>query len=209
MAATKERETPVRSKPEMFAAEARELGWETVTAVKADVTTVEALRNAEKVTISWRGEACLNGSSYSNGPYQKSLRNAAACRRALADPPSDPPSVQVRRKSPNSTVSKARPSNTPKIEEPEEDFAYEPVPTWGEQRISWADDLLRGEFIGKEVIWINTISREHQSAWVMSSPEQKQLRIEVHPRTGRRLLSFAAVEGGFRAVYIENIVNVQ
>lgn len=205
------------SKPDRFAADAKAAGWDPEISHDGNLTTVVARRGEESVTITWAGEACRDGSMYRLGSYERTLRNAAACRRQLAISPEEAAKTvanrKVRRVGAKTAKAKAArlapsASDTGDLIELDDD---EPPPYQGNVPFSMdapADEICAA-VIGKEILWKSRINQTIYSAHVMTRPNQRQLRVERHPRTGMRILTFAAADQGFRSVYLSSIIDVQ
>lgn len=193
----------VSVKAEAFAKDAESQGWSSEIVLDYPVSTVTVKRKTELITISWSRESFVDSCRYHNGGYSRSLRNAAAARRALSEKPKDPPAVRVRRSSPPVR------SAPEKVESfSDEELEYNPPITWGQEHAAMSNSLLCEEFVGKRIIWANGFSRQAQTAHTLPYPAQKQLRVETHPVNGRRIVHFAAAEGGFRAVYLDRVLDV-
>lgn len=191
-------------KPDLFAADAKAAGWDPVITADGEFRTVVATRGDEKISITWKGEACQNGCFYQNAGYKRSLRNAAACRRQLTVPAGEvripAPTKRVR---PRAAISE--PDSDPYEESPEDANEY--------RRYLPFDPADEAETIlaalrGREITWRSSITKGLASAVLMPNEDQRHLRIEDHPHKPKRILTFASRGAGFRSVYIDSIVAV-
>jgi hypothetical protein len=205
------------SKPERFAADAKEAGWDPEVTHDGSITTVTARRGEqESIAISWDGEACRSGSLYRLGSYERTLRNAAACRRQLLVPEDEAQGSVAKRKARRvgTKSASARPVRAARVDSliSDDDFDEEDEERY-QGNVPFDSDAAAAEIfaavIGREIHWKSSINRTVYAARVMAKPEQRQLRIERHPRSGQRILTFAAEDEGFRSVYISSIIDVR
>lgn len=202
------------SKAEGFCADAKSAGWETTVTRDGDKTVVVAIRDKEKLSISWRGNACLNETTYEIDGDQRKLRNAAAARRQLtgeATPPRQGKAVNghvVRSANASEkTTKKAKP----------EPFKSQPRPA---KRLpfdldSATDAEILKAVIGKKITWKNSQTGNYDSARVMSRPNQKHLKMNRN-RFGERCITWAEADndrpdragGGFRSVKLSAIISI-
>lgn len=194
-------------KAEVFKTDALNAGWKAEIKTKGELSTVVATREEDGavMSISWKGEACLNECIITVDGHTRKLRNAAACRRELSDDSTPTP------KTSNSTPKAAKPvrraAAAADLEEDDEQPRM-PQPVWGRLHAEApATDIFKA-VRGRTITWLNALKGEVESATVLDKADQKQLRIEKSPVNGKRLISFAASEEGFRSVYIERIVSV-
>lgn len=194
-------------KAEVFKTDALNAGWKADIKTKGELSTVTATREEDGavLSISWKGEACLNECTLTVDGHTRKLRNAAACRRELSGDSSTPVA-----KTSNSTPKAPKPVRRMAVADAEEDDEQPrvPQPVWGRLHAEApATDIFKA-VRGRTITWLNALKGETESATVLPKADQRQLRIEKSPRNGKRLLTFAAAEEGFRSVYIERIVNV-
>jgi hypothetical protein len=191
------------TKAAQFAADAEAAGWSIGIQTSGDLVTVTATRDAEEIEISWKGEACQNGSTYRNGGYCKSMRNAAACRRqmSLAAGQATPPSNRRARRRPASSAT----AEDSYEESPEDADAFRLELPF--QLDDEAEQILK-LLLGKMITWKSSLTRNLHSAVILPNADQNHIQIEEHPKNGKRILTFAAKGEGFRSVYLESIVAV-
>jgi hypothetical protein len=194
-------------KAEAFRAEAEAAGWETAlgrNGARVTVTAVRGPKQREVVTVTWEGNACLNESVYLLNGRGRKLRNAAAARRVLAQ------SVETAtsKKATARNSSRIIPQPRAEMVDEEQEVERPKPPTWGQRHCSLPDREILKKVVGKEIIWINGRTKMEERATVLSSPDQRQLRIERN-LTQRRVVTFAAKGAGFRSVYVDAIVAVK
>jgi hypothetical protein len=202
------------SKAERFLLDAKEAGWDGALETSGEIQTVVVTRGTEEIKISWRRGACADGSTYRNGDYTRTLRNAAACLRQLSAAPIAPPArkrvsrkVRVPRIAPTAgAANKAAGANGADLEEERESVRMRKSLPF---KISAPDAVVLKAVIGKEIVWENSISGGYLNARVLPNPDQKQLRIEYSPVNRKRIITFAAAGEGYRSVYVESIVSVK
>jgi hypothetical protein len=199
-------------KPGLFREEARALGWKADLRRTGDKSTVIATRGSEKLSISWRGDACLNETMYEDGSSKRKLRNAAAARRQLT--------ISSNGKVVKATKSSGNSSKRVKAEvpEPDEDLLDE-VPEIKRHLpfdIDTAtDDEILKAVVGMRIVWRNSYSHGFDEARVLAHPNQRHLRIEFNRRQ-ERCITFAAADeknpripgGGFRSVKLSSITSI-
>lgn len=188
-------------KAESFLADAKARGWNVESTRNGNKTTVLATRGEnESVSVTWENNACLNECWHRLDGKNKKLRNAAAARRVLEG--------STKTSSPNSKTSTPRvPLPTQTLELPSDDQPQAPIPEWGTKYVSKPDKEILAKVIGKEITWVNSRTRQLDSATVLKDPNQRQLRVE-YTRARRRVITFAALGEGFRSVYVDAIVSV-
>lgn len=207
------------SKAERFAQDAIDAGWSAeVISSEGNVFTAVATRGDEEIRISWRGEACLDGSKHKIGSHARTLRNAAACRRQLLVPAGQAKAPAVQRPVRRATAKLAPSSrNVVDLEELDEEGQEEEEAriraSWDEMRkslpfqpTSEPAEILRA-VAGREICWESRLTRKLVSATVLNDVGQRQFRIEQNSK-GERILTFAAAHEGFRSVYLDSIVSV-
>lgn len=194
-------------KAEAFAEFAKSSGWDVEISHDAgDKTTVVAKRSDEQISISWKGEACLNETSYKNGSYERKLRNASAARQKMAEDGSGKP-PKVAPKPNGGSRRKAKPEpvkSVPKIP----------------RRVPWSEEATDAEILkavtGKVIVWRNVLAGRYEEARVMAKKDQRHLRIDVN-RKLERCLTFCEADmerpeipgGPFRSVRLSAIVKVK
>lgn len=192
-------------KAEAFRAEAEKEGWEISVEHAGARVTVTATRGKEAVQVTWEKNACLNECFYTIDGKNKKLRNAAAAKRVLVNAEvSGSTSVPVKRIS-------AKPSGV--IPQPRNGADIDidrtpPIPVWGARHIAKPDREILRLVVGKQITWLNSRTKQLETARVLSSPDQRQLRIEW-TRAQKRVITFAAYGEGFRSLYLEAIVSVK
>jgi hypothetical protein len=188
-------------KAALFAEDAREAGWETDVIRNGAKSTAKATREKDGavISISWEGEKCLNESTITIDGHTKKLRNASACRQALAGEQAVP-----KPKIPKSQSSR-RPAQDNASDDEDVDRRM-PDPAWGREHAEDPNELILKSVAGKTITWVNERRRAVESAVVPKEP--RQLKIVVSPLTRRRTITFAAQGDRFRSLYIERIVSV-
>lgn len=174
-------------KAEAFRIEALEAGWEVEVHRVDDHAMVSAVRGIERVSIAWKGDACLNECFYSVSGKSRKLRNAAATRRALTEV-FVPKAVE-----PTKTA-------TGEMLPPEREVRK--LPNWGARNISKSNAFILAAINGKRVTWFNRRTGKQESA-----PAFK-LSIEFTMKR-RRVLNFIIPGVGPRSVDLEEIVSVK
>jgi hypothetical protein len=209
----------VGDKAEAFAEEASALGWKVKVVRNNGKATVEASLDDKQISVSWRGNACLNEVYFESDGHTRKLRNAGAARRKLAEESGEPPRATSE---PGADLpakpTKAKPKKTAKAKP--EPFRSTPKPPtlplpFDPEEAS--DEEILEAVRGKKITWHNRISRGYDSARVMARPNQKQLKIQINQRN-ERCLTWCAVEdnvslgedyrGPFRSVRISAITSV-
>jgi hypothetical protein len=213
-------------KAEAFADYAKSLGWKAEIKEDGPKSTVKASREGWTLSISWRGEACLNETVLEHGDGSRKIRNAGAARRHLEElageptrddgghPGYDRPAPKARKSS--ATARKAR---KPK---PEPVTPIETKPRLA-KRVPFdletaTDEEVLKAVVGKKIIWRNVLAARYEEARVMDRPDQKHLRIVVN-RRNERCLTWCAVEenvplgqdyrGPFRSVKLASIIQIR
>lgn len=208
----------VSDKAEAFAEEASALGWKVEITRNKDKATVKAILDDKQISISWRGNACLNEVYFESDGHSRKLRNAGAARRKLAEEAGEPPRASSESGADlPAKPTKAKPKKTSKAKP--EPFKSKPKPRTSlpfDPETATDEEILEA-VPGKKITWYNRISRGYDSARVMARPNQKQLKIQVNQRN-ERCLTWCAVEdnvplgedyrGPFRSVRISAITSV-
>lgn len=186
------------SKADLFRQFAADNGWKAEVVRDGSKSTVVAVREKDgaRLSISWNGNACINESTIEVAGSIRKLRNAAACQAFISGTAAMKPAE----------VSKTAKADKTDGVEVEDERPVLPPPDWGEKYRDARADEIRKAVTGRTIAWINTAKREIETATV---PRHAQLvRVEVSPRSMRRVLTFAAAGEGFRSIYIERIVSV-
>lgn len=198
-------------KAEAFRDIALQLGWDASLTQSGDRSTVTASRGNEKISITWRGNACLNEVTHSIGGKVRKLRNASAARKHMGG-------VSEGGSSPSSPSGGPRKAGRPRKSQPatseadgEETDSLEYVPH--KPVLPFDIDLAGNEevlksVIGREIIWKNSMSGNLDSARVLKNPDQKQLRIDRNAKH-ERCITFAAQGEGFRSVRLSSIQEIR
>ena len=194
------------AKATQFAEDARAAGWDAEISTEGDLTTVTAMRGVEEIRITWKGEACQDGSTYKNGGHIRTMRNAAACRRQMAVAPGQavPPAPRRIR----SRASRSLASITDDLEDdasPMDAESYRALLPFDLD--DEADQILKA-LLGREITWRSSLTKGLQSAVVLPQEDQKHFSVDTHPKNNKRILTFAAKGSGFRSVYLSSIVAV-
>lgn len=136
------------------------------------------------------------------GPRAVKLRNVSAAKKVMELPP------EVAAKSQPSTTRRER-----KERERHDDDRGAVVVT---RRLPWEADEeptnaeLLAYVVGRKLVWHNKVAGSYDEAHVLPIPaeQQRQLRVDVAPN-GKRVLNWCSVEGAYRSVYIENLVQIR
>lgn len=213
------------TKAEQFAKDAKSAGWAADYKKDGSRETVTAFSEKHHATIVMVWE--LN-TRCKNDVYKQSFleidgntrvvrNNTQACRMLagqdlIVDPPSRKRSVVPK------TTAKAVAEPVGKRKQ-EADLADDPPQESWEDRmrrlqkklpfkISSPSEDIRKAVIGKEIVWINSKTRQPESARLLKDPNQRQLKVEYTAQK-RRVLTFAANGQGFRSIHIDAIISVK
>lgn len=165
---------------------------------------VVAVRDPETVRVTFRDNK-LDLAEMPTHEYagrMVKLRNVSAAKKVMETSPED--------------ASKAQPLSSPRRERKERDRDEDTGRVVVSRRLPWESDeeptneqVL--EFVrGRKLVWRNGLTGTYDEAHVKPSPvgEQRFLTIVIAPN-GKRVLNFTSVEGGFRSVYVENLVQIR
>lgn len=192
---------PGPTKAAMLAAWAREHGWEVEMIPLPDQNggCVSCTRGGELIDVHFLDNKLdvLQMPTYTVGSRTVKLRNVSAARKQMLVPADEALAA----------IPSARRERKPR-EKHDDDRGAVVL----RRRIPWAEDASDEEIIlaviGRKLIWRNTIAGTYDEGHVLPIKEQKQLKVVVAPN-GKRTLNWASSDGGFRSVYIENIVQVR
>lgn len=208
------------SKAAAFAEDAKQAGWDVSDQKTKGTTETVIIRNetyGAVMVMVWEGGRYIYAKSeLTVGGHRRTVRNASEGRRFLAG-------VEA----PKTTIPKRRPKrHAPDVQrmldgigaaaddEDESPEEWDPFAGVEDQAknlpfkvSSPAADIL-ATVVGKEIVWISSLTGAVCSAHTLPSPDQKQLRIEYNAAK-KRILTFAARGEGFRSVYIESIIAVR
>lgn len=188
-------------KAEAFRQDAETAGWSTDIKQNGARVTILASRSNEVVSVTWEGNACLNECMHTIDGKDKKLRNAAAARRVLIG--SSPKTSSQSDSSSTKASAKAKVVPQPRVEVEQPDVPRRP-PSWGARHISKPDAEILELVRGKEITWINSRTKEVETAVVM--PRQlKIMRTAAH----KRVVTFASKGEGFRSIYLDAIASVK
>jgi hypothetical protein len=205
----------VADKAESFKDEAAGLGWTTSLTRNGDRVTVVVKRNNEEISITWKGNACLNEVYYTLNGHQRKLRNAAAARRHISTGSNEATvrkPVKTNGSSPKK-IKKAKPSPEP-APEPFKSTPKPPKLIPFDFDTATDEEILKA-VIGKRIVWRNSLSGNYEEARVLNRPNQRQLRIERNGRN-ERCITFASADlqdprsagGGFRSIKLSAIRSI-
>lgn len=161
-------------------------------------------RDPERVIVTFRDNKLdlAEMPVHEYGSRVVKLRNVSAAKKVMETTPEDAAKSQ-----PTAAVRRER-----KERERHEDERGAVVLS---RRLPWSEDEeptdaeLMKLVIGRKLVWRNGIAGTYEEAHVLPKEKQKQLSIVVSPRNGKRVLNFASVDGGFRSVYVENLVQIR
>lgn len=211
-------------KAEAFAEFAKSLGWEAKVNEEGQKATVTAQRDSYTLSISWRGEACLNETTLDDGAGVRKIRNAGAAKRKLEELSGEATRAPESTGGEGRTRAKARnaPAATRTRRKPKPE-PIEPVKTTPKlpKRLPFdleaaPDEEIIKAVIGRKIIWRNVLASRYEEARVMARPKQRHLRIERN-RKDERCLTWCAEEdaplgedtrGPFRSVKLANIIQI-
>lgn len=206
----------VGDKAEAFAEEASALGWKVEITRNKDKATVEATLDGKQISISWRGNACLNEVYFGSDGHSRKLRNAGAARRKLAEEAGEPPRAASESgsdlpvkptKAKPKKAAKAKPEPFKSKPKPRTSLPFDPD--------SATDEEILEAVRGKKIVWKNRMSGGYDEARVMVMPNQRHLKIDLN-RQNERCITFAEADdkrpnipgGGFRSVRVKSMVSV-
>lgn len=204
--------TTLGSKAQAFARDAEEAGWKVQTWKDDDgITDVVTATNGgsgqsrKTIFLVWVGEKYSYEDSYqSTGDDKtpgksKTIRNASEARRII----SQASGINIETKKVPRKGQETKPTR---------DFEAEARRVMPEKKrlpfkTSSPDRKILESVVGKTIRWWNAKARHEEVASVLADPDQRQLRIEW-TRDKKRVLTFAAKDGGFRSVYLDRILEV-
>lgn len=164
--------------------------WTATTEEDGDSVSLVATRGDEVVTMVWSGGRCLGG-NYALGERCVSVRNASAARQIFATPAEQSLNEGSR--------IKARKVRHDVVAD--NSLKSDVIP----QHLS--DEEIIALVTGKTVYWRNATSGLMEHGKVMHSNKQHYLTIQ-RKANGRRILSFCADKGPYRALYLDSIVAI-
>lgn len=183
-----------------FAEDAGKAGWEVSLENEngnKEIVTAKHGSSGIFIVIVWDSGRYNYGESYqSQDGNKKTIRNAAEARRILGN--TSGVKVETKR-----SVRKVAPTRNWDAESQ----PVRPQPKRLPFKISQPDRDILEAVLGKNITWWNAKARRVESASVMPNEDQKHLAI-VNAK-GKRILNWAANGGGFRSVYIENILEIR
>ena len=194
----------------VFAEDAGKAGWEvSLEAEEGGRETVTATHgeSGTKIVMIWDSDRYNYPESYQERDRErKTIRNAAEARRILCTATGAKlETKKVVRTKPKPTLDWEAQANP--IRPPAKRLPF---------RISQPDREILASVLGKEISWWNGKSKRVESCRVMADPNQRHLKIVNS--NGKRVLHWAGVVAdrpgqrpiaqGFRAVYLENILEV-
>lgn len=191
------------AKAEAYAAFAKDAGWEPVIAVEGDAITCTTTRNSESVVLQWQGTRFVDGSArYTNGSQALLLRNVAHARQKMGE------SADVAAQAATTAViRKGRGRKAAAIDPDDENAVATARARLPFDANTSTDEEVFAALGGKTITWRNRRTKELERATVAINPGEKLLKIDV--KGSRRVLSFCAVAGMFRSVYLDAILEVK
>lgn len=156
------------------------------------------------------------------GDWSAKLRGVHSCRRQIAGEGRDRPypNPGVGRSGPRKGRKARNAEETADGSEPEEGESPEDA----KRRVPFSIDdepiVIIDAIKGKVIKWRNGMTEEIEEAWLPADPKGKKvpkIRIEEHPKTGRRIITFMVVTsvtehgeqyGVTRSVFLDKIIRV-
>lgn len=193
---------PGGKKAALFLEAAFYAGWQVGTARNENEINVVATRTTpagmETIVCIWTdGRAIKQPVHMIGDQVQARPRNVAAARTLLAIPADNLVLVSSRK-----PVTAEEASKSNKTDSRETRVLVRSVP-WDNES---ADEEIVVFVAGREITWHNAISDKYETA--VCPRETHKTHIYTSTATGERILSFASVGGGFRAVRINEIMIV-
>lgn len=138
--------------------------------------------------------------TYTIGQRTVKLRNVSAAKKQMEVPPQEALKVAA-------SVSVRRERKVRDKDEEGQPRELSIIVPWDNE--STDEEIL--EFVkGRRIIWRNSVSGTYDEASVFPHGMKKHKHLQiVESRDGRKVLNWASVEGGFRSVFIDAIVQVR
>lgn len=183
------------TKAEKFLTAAEELGWERgdVLSVNGRVD-VSAMRGNEVITIWWEDGVLKVEPTYTIAGHSTKLRNASGCYKRMAMPADHERSYRRQRRL------------------AAEDGEAEAIPMT-RQPLPFDIETDKAGKVKKEcmshlVVWRNSISGGTDSEFIHPEINMSHYTVK-RTKAGRRVLCFCALDGGFRHVALDSILQVR
>lgn len=192
------------TKGKEFLADAEAAGWEGSVRQEGNQEhcdiSIEVEGRTTRLHMVWDGQKYNDKDSFRTTPegQRRAVRNASAARKLLGEVSGAEVAARPRTVPSRPPADTELPPDRPPVRPPAKKLPF---------KISSSDRDICEAVLGKEIFWWSNTSRSVQSARVMSDPRQRHLKvISAH---GKRALHWAAYRDGFRAVHLENIIEVR
>lgn len=192
-----------QSKADKFAAKAREHGWTVAVQPEPDdpdIVDVFCERGEEKIHIYWQDNSLIEAPTYKFQGYEVSLHNAAGATRRLAEKP-DPRKVLRKRRS-----LKGDDDMAGALSQEEIDAMRHPLPF---DQYEDPDSVILKALRGKTLVVINTISSKVEAIHVPTARNRSRDNIYLTEGKDDRLIFNFLSDTCYRAVAVDNILQIQ
>lgn len=182
----------VFAKAAAFANYVEAAGWTVERQAEGEHATVIAARDDETIRLEWEGTRYIYPGSYAYGGRTMQVRNASQGRQ-LADRSPEDAAKEFARVSNVRRIGGGNGTPKPRAGLPfDVDLAL--------------DDEVISALRGKDVMWINSVSKVEDIATIPRD-EHSKVHISVDGEE-RRVINFCCPIGGYRSVRVESIVDV-
>lgn len=192
-----------QSKADKFASVATANGWTVVVQAEPDdpdIVDVFCERGDEKIHIYWQDNSLIEAPTYKFQGYEVSLHNAAGATRRLAEKP-DPRKVLRKRRSARGEDEMAGALSPEEIE-----AMRHPLPF---DQYEDPDSIILKALRGKTLTVINTISNKIENIHVPTARNRNKQNIHLTEGHEDRLIFNFLSDTSYRAVAVDNILQIQ
>lgn len=192
-----------QAKADKFAKVARENGWTVKVEPEPDdpdIVDVFCERGEERIHIYWQDNSLIESPTYKFQGYEISLHNAAGATRRLAEKP-DPRKVFRKRRSPKGDDDMAGALSPGEIA-----AMRHPLPF---DQYEDPDSVILKALRGKTLVVVNTISSKVETIHVPTNRNRNRQNIYLTEGRNDRLIFNFLSDINYRAVAVDNILQIQ